>query len=417
MKSTGPLAPTAPHETARKLTFWRKLGGGSLSISIILHTILLLLGVIWIFQIIPEKKQDVDFIPKGGGGGQPGAKAETNMKKRATMTTMNAPKLAAKGVTSTFTLPEPDPASTMSSVGALGASGMAAGLGGSGSGGGKGNGKGKGFGDGMGSGMGGAGPMNPFGMLNPNANALVGTLYDMKQDPQHKATGMTPPKLVGVIRDFTEHGWNERALAAKYYQASKKLYQTRIYIPLMTADAAPKAFDCDKEVQPSHWLVIYRGNITPSKSGHFRFVGSSDDVLVVRLNRQNVFDHGFAAGTAGLHGFTKTKPPVFYKYPDNPHYNDNVNGYAVGPEFEVHTGTTYPIEILISEVPGGYFGASLLLQEEGVDYSKCSTGAPILPLFRLDNTLPEPNKPNAPPFDPQGPVWKLAAGGLMDRDI
>jgi len=357
-------------------------------------------------------------MPKGGGGGQPGAKAETNMKKRATMTTMAAPRLAAKGASSTFTLPEPDPASATSSVGAIGSTGMAAGLGGSGSGGGKGNGKGKGFGDGMGPGMGGGvGPMSPFGMIKPNANALIGTLYDMKQDPQHKPTGMTKPKLVSIIQDFTARGWNERTLAANYFQASKKLYQTRIYIPLMSADAAPKAFDCDKEVQPSHWLVIYRGNVTPPKSGRFRFVGHSDDVLVVRLNRQNVFDQGYSAGTTGLHGFTKANPEVFYTYPDNAHYNGVRGGYSVGPVFEAHAGTSYPIEILISEVPGGYFGASLLLQEEGVEYSKCSTGAPILPLFRLDATLPEPNKPEAPPFDPQGAVWKLVSGGLMSRDI
>jgi len=418
MSSPGFPTPFPKGEQANPSSFWRKLGGGSLSLSIIVHAIILIIGIFWIFQIIPEKKPDVDFMPKGGGGGQPGAKSETNMKKRATMTTMNAPRLAAKGTSSIFTLPEPDPASAMSSVGALGSTGLSAGLGGSGSGGGKGNGKGKGFGDGMGPGLGGgAGGMSPFGMLNPNANALVGVFYDTKQDQKHKATGMNPQQIVGVIQDFTTRGWNQKTLAAKYYQASRKLYQTKMYIPLMAADAAPKAFECDQEVQPRLWIAIYRGNVSPPKSGKFRFIGASDDALVVRFNRQNVFDHGFVRGTTGLHGIEKGQPPLSYKYSSTPHYNNNIGGFAAGPEFEVRAGTTYPIEILISEVPGGYFGAALMIQESGVEYPKDPAGGPILPLFRLDNGVPEQNKPNAPPFDPQGPVWKLVPSTLMERDI
>jgi len=430
----------ASHDEVPKMSFWRKLGGGSLSISIIVHAILLAIGVVWIFQVIPQKEEQPDFMPKGGGGGTPGAKSETNMKKRATMTTMNAPKLAAKGVTSTFTLPEPDPAQAMSSVGALGSSGLAAGLGGSGSGGGKGNGKGKGFGDGMGPGMGGgAGKMiNPFGMLNPNANALVGTFYDTKQDSRHKDTGMTPEKLREVIKQFCKGGWNEHSLE-KYYQASQKLYNTKIYIPIISADEAPKAFGCDKEVQPRCWIAIYRGVVSPPKSGKFRFVGAGDDVLAVRFNGHPVFDHGYTQGTSGLYmpghvgvmdGTKKDReveniirespmrvPVTFYKYDTTQNWNNSLGGLAVGPEFSVNAGNNYPIEIMISEIPGGLMGAALMIQEDGVTYEKTSNGSPILPIFRLDNSLPPKEaKDGSPPYDPNGPVWKLV-GGSGKRDI
>jgi len=140
---------------------WRKLGGGSLSISIVVHAILLSIGVVWIFQVIPEKKPaDVDFIPRGGGGGTPGVKSETNQRKRATMMSANTPRMSAKGATSSFTLPEIDPATSMSSVGALTAGGLSGGLGGSGSGGGRGDGHGggTGAGNGMGAGLGMAPP-------------------------------------------------------------------------------------------------------------------------------------------------------------------------------------------------------------------------------------------------------------------
>jgi len=429
-------SPIHPTDDSRKNSFWRKLGGGSLSISIMVHSIILVLGIFWIFQIIPQKEQEVDFMPKGGGGGQPGAKSETNMKKRATMTTMNAPRLAAKGANSTFTLPEPDPASAMSSVGALGSTGLSGGLGGSGSGGGKGDGKGKGFGNGMGPGMGGGGgKMNPFGMLDPNANALVGNFYDLKQDSHHRPTGINDDSHREVVKEFIRGGWNERTLEVKYFKAPQKLFQTKVYIPLMPADAAPKAFSCEKEVQPSHWMVVYSGMVTPPKSGTYRFVGGADDILVVRFNGRTVFDHGYSLGTVGLYGaalnifpvlagttrnnelekkvrglYPMKIPVTYYQYDSIGVWNRTLSGLAQGADFEARAGSSYPIEILISEVPGGSFGADLMIEEAGATYEKASTGAPILPIFRLDNLLPTGTPTGAPPFDPQGPVWKLVGG-------
>jgi len=164
-------------------SFWKKLGGGSLSISLIVHAILLSIGVFWIFQVMPEKKQDVDFMPKSGGGGSPGVKEVSNKKQRATMSMTNAPRMAAKGATSTFTLPEPEAATAMSSIGSLSAGGLSGGLGGSGSGGGRGNGTGKGFGDGSGAGLGGsAAGIKPFaGVMfgNPVKARTIGVVLDV----------------------------------------------------------------------------------------------------------------------------------------------------------------------------------------------------------------------------------------------
>ncbi|MGC4016839.1 MAG: hypothetical protein QM755_20345 [Luteolibacter sp.] len=421
-----------------KPSFWKKLGGGSLSISIIVHAILLSIGVVWIFQVIPNKEPDPDFMPSGGGGGSPGVKEISNKKQRATMTNPNAPRMAAKGVSSSFTLPEPDEASSMSSVGSLTSGGLSGGLGGSGSGGGRGDGQGRGFGNGMGPGLGGgSGAMSPFGMIDPNANAMVGVFYDTKQDPKRKETGMTPEKLRDVIKDFTSQGWNERSLENKYFQASQKLYQTRVYIPVMSAEGAPAAFKCEKEVQPSRWIVIYRGNVVAPKSGKFHFVGAGDDVLVVRFNKKNVFDHGYTQGTTALYvpgkvdvlqgkkedreverivrGGAMRIPITMYQYDTTQNWNKALGGVAVGPAFEVSAGSTYPIEILISEVPGGLFGAALMIEEEGATYQKASTGAPILPVFRTDGGLPDgKGKDNAPPFDAQGPIWKMSNSGRRD---
>ncbi|MGC4016417.1 MAG: hypothetical protein QM755_18130 [Luteolibacter sp.] len=417
----------------RPLSFWRKLGGGSLSVSIIVHAILLSVGVVWVFQVIPAKKAEVDFIPKGGGGGSRGVNEVSQKKMRATMTTANAPRMAAKGASSSFTLPEVDAAASMSSLGSLGSGALSGGLGGSGTGGGRGNGTGPGFGSGTGPGLGGtASGANLFGLVDPNAGAMVGTFYDMKQTDKRQSTDVTPGDMPKIVRDFVNDGWRDSQLK-KYYQASQKLYQTRVYIPRIPADAAPAAFKCEKEVQPSRWVVVYRGSVIPPKTARYRFVGAADDILVVRFNRKEVFDHGYASGTAPIspasketrailrgevkdrelektirHDYPMKIPVTYYQYDTLGGWNNAIGGLAVGSEFEANAGTEYEMEILISEVPGGSFGALLYIEEIGATYQKTSTGAPILPLFRLDSSLPAV-KPNdqAAPFDPGGPVWKL----------
>ncbi|BCU78766.1 hypothetical protein [Luteolibacter sp. LG18] len=194
-----PVSETPPPSPAARPSVWKKLGGGSLSISLIVHALLLAIGVVWIFQVMPaQKKDDVDFMPKGGGGGSPGVKEVSNKKQRATMTTANMPRMAAKGVASSFTLPEPEAASAMSSVGALSSGAISGGLGGSGSGGGRGDGSGRGFGSGSGPGLGGsASGIKPFtGMMfgNEVKARTIGVVLDV--------SGSMTPHLAKVIKEL-----------------------------------------------------------------------------------------------------------------------------------------------------------------------------------------------------------------------
>lgn len=146
-----PVESTEPILTKPKLSYWRRLGGGSLAISIIIHAVILVVGFILVVAVIPPPPEKVvDFKPSGGGG-NPNANKSTQ-KKQAQMVKSNVSRVAAKDVASNFTLPDPEATSTMSKLGALGAGGMQ-GLGGSGSGGGQGTGIGTGFGSGMGDGM------------------------------------------------------------------------------------------------------------------------------------------------------------------------------------------------------------------------------------------------------------------------
>jgi len=426
------VTPTQPStDTLRKspVSFWRKLGGGSLSISLLIHAVVLVIGVVVVVQIIPPPADKiVDFIAPGGGGPPP---SNSQQKKRANVVRSNVSRVAARDVVSNFTLPEPDASADMSALGALSASGMG-GLGGLGSGGGNGSGTGTGIGAGMGAGLGSGSGANPFGMIDPNANALVGTFYDIKQTHKNEPTGIEAGQIPGIIREFINGGWKDRDLE-KYYQSPQKLYQTKVYIQV-AATAAPAAFNCP-EVEPSRWIVVYRGTVTPPVTGKYRFVGAADDVMVVRFNRKNVFDHGYTSGTTGVSlaseavqavikgeskdteilnqlgkAYPMPMPVEFYKYESLPGITSAIGGFAQGEEFYAVAGTAYPIEILLSEIPGGGFYADLLIEQMGQKYIT-TQGTPILPLFRTDSDFPKPDKENpGPPFDKKGPIWKIIKG-------
>lgn len=436
--STESMAYVPP--TPAKRSFWARLGGGSLSISLFIHLVLLAIGVIWVFKIIPpEEEKVVDFMGKSGGGGPPSSETQAR-KQRAQMVQPNLARVSAANVMSDIVLPEPDEASRMTSVGSISSGGLAGGLGGTGSGGGKGSGDGPGFGSGAFAGNStGTGNKNPFGSLSLDPHALTGTFYDFKQTRNRKSTDLSVAQVQQEIIDFTTHGWKDSALK-KFYQAPRTLYQARLYIPQMDANAAPAAFECEKEVEPGRWAVVYRGVVTPPQSGKFRFVGAGDDILVVRFNRKNVFDHGFYSGTVPLsisskigamkgetedsqlkrllrRDYPMEQPFKGYNYPSTRNLNGAIGGLGVGPVFEAEAGKEYPIEILLSELPGGKFCANLLIEEVGSNYLKAEGGSPVLPLFRLDNNLPPETKAdNAPPYDPNGPVWKVI-GGKGSPDI
>ncbi len=435
--NSDPQTQPHPAPSTPKQSFWQKLGAGSLTISLMIHVALLAIGVIWVIQVVTPDEKVVDFIPKSGGGGSPASDVKMQ-KQRSQMTRPDLSRTVALGAITGLTLPEPDQLNQMTSLGGLSSEALSAGLGGPGDGGGKGDTFGKGFGSGLIPGMSdGTGTKNPFGIQEANSYGLAGTLYDLKQTDDLKPSEMTVAEMREKLKDIAKRGFKPRDFS-KYYKAPTTLYQTKFLIPSMPADKAPAAFSVEQYVQPKQWFVVYRGNVQAPKSGRFRFVGAGDDVLMVRFNNRLVFDYGYTMAATGGGGgvvsqenYNKDKnsdairnfkrlspmpvPSVTYQYSTNGRINKDIGGLAVGPEFQVTAGSTYPIEILISEIPGGIFSTSLLIQEEGVTYQKDAASLPVLPLFRLDHSLPDPEmKGEAPPYDPNSPLWKLVPGGVKE---
>lgn len=171
--------------TEAKPGLWEKIGAGSLSIAVLLHIVLLIIGAFWIFQIVREPEKKVDFMPAGGGGGGGGAQYKMQQKRQAQITPSTSVKrVFAEGAQAAFAIPEQSDTfgemASLTTLSTLSGGGMSGGLGGSGGGSGigkgPGSGSGSGFGHGAGAGFGtGAGRMfmSNIGGMKVEANRLA----------------------------------------------------------------------------------------------------------------------------------------------------------------------------------------------------------------------------------------------------
>ncbi len=143
-------------QPGRFVRLWRSIGGGSLTLSILIHVGLLVLAGFIVFATQTFEKQ-VDFLP--GGGTQQGAAASSDLAHKVQMKRQQALKktppmqrLVSTSINATLTLPESPPnmldlpdVSSMMGGGSLGSGGYGTG----GAGGGFGNGQGMGGMSGM----------------------------------------------------------------------------------------------------------------------------------------------------------------------------------------------------------------------------------------------------------------------------
>jgi len=406
-------APPSPTLEKQKLSYWRKLGGGSLGISLGIHALILAAGVYFVVQVIPkEEKQPELVIPRTDGPGKP----PTSVRPQTSTSPSDLPRIVNKG-RSDITLPEPSPSDAMPNLNPISNGPMETN---------------KGSGGFISGAYGPESPAiggpetgkSPFGIPNAKADGITGVFYDLKQTKNGKPTGLNDIQAQEVIREFVTKGWKDHTFA-DFYQAPERLKQTRIFIPMMNAAKAPEAFHCEKDVQPQKWVVVYRGNVVAPKSGKFRFVGGGDDVLAVRFNGQPVFDYGYTLAYLGLSiqkaralaekDFTKEArrshfpmpyPLQVRNYPNIGRFSRpaELAGIATGAEFQVEANVTYPIEILISEIPGGYFSSLLFIEESGTA-SPTSENTSLLPLFRMSTDLPRESK-ELPPYEKNSPVWQ-----------
>lgn len=280
-----------------------------------------------------------------------------------------------------------------------------------------------GIGDGIGNGGNGLGDEGGSG-----GSALEGTFYDLKQTRNGSPMAHNNNSTVEVLHEFTKN-WNAGALA-KYYQSPTKLYASNFCLPNCKAEYAPIAYKCKDKVQPAHWVAVYRGKVKAPVSGTIRFCGTGDDTLCVRFNNETVLESGWTIPSTNVHAGGESpayrqnaqsgndpahKGYEFITRPELPTWSNRLGGLTAGKEIKVEEGKTYPIEIMISEIPGGAFGFVLLTQQKGqtgYDNNKfdlfrtnfsCPTAAELEKMISEDGC--SMGRMEFPVFNQDSPIW------------
>ena len=270
----------------------------------------------------------------------------------------------------------------------------------------------------LGAGLGDGG--SGLGSGTAGGSALTGTFYDLKKTQRGAPTGLkegAAEQVTEVLSTFFQRNWAPSTLS-RYYVSKQQLYASNFYLPVAMADYGPIAYKVGDPAQPkekwickpSAWLAVYRGNVRAPKTGKFRFIGTGDDFLAVRFNRKTVLDAGYRLPTL----WDKANPrkcwvsssgdlknyqellksgrdrnrkdyELITSIPECKIWNNELGGLTAGTIFEVKEGQTYPIEIAISEIPGGKFGFVLFIEE--VTKGKNSK-AKKYDLFRTNFSLP-----------------------------
>ena len=301
---------------------------------------------------------------------------------------------------------------------------------------------------------GGGGKMGDGGEGDGRGNLkgmLQGVFYDLKQTRNRQAsddfrndpgTGEYIHQRVAptlkIMQSFVNGSWQRQydnegrvhyPALDKFYCSPTRLWSSCFFTENIAASEAPKAYQCEKEVRPAAWVCIYSGNVVAPFTGKFRFVGAADDVMFVRFNKEIVLDYGcatFSAGEfwamsrddnnirqlkSGSSNDIRRKSSLYSKqnlevYPARS--GGAAFDLAKGLPISVQEGQVYPIEILISEIPGGHYAQALYIEQlddNGRPLMNDSSGR--MTLFRTTLDLPEQPQRDFPEFNPYGPIFRV----------
>lgn len=228
-----------------------------------------------------------------------------------------------------------------------------------------------------------------FGFDQALEGTLTGTLYDFKTDadgePIKRSWDMANfseviNKFSPSIKEFSRN-FNTSKLNRNFFRAEKKLYGSYFVIPWGPASIAPKSFGVEGVIAPSLIGCHYKGSYKPSETGRFRFFGRADDVVIVRVNGRVVFDGSI--GIAQGQSYSSWRQSSSARKHDE---DEGVRTYfrlpnhfqgKTGDWFQLVEGQKTDVEIFIAEVPGGDFGAYLLIEKQGVPGLKIFSTRPL----------------------------------------
>ena len=203
------------HNPLRR-SYWRKIGGGSLMISLAIHSIIIIAGLVWVFNVIPEpQRADVSFVPKSVGRSP--ISEQNAEKSHAKLASPSLNRTIALGAATVINLPDPE-MTAMSVLSGTSIDGLAPAK--------IGNNAFKALGPNSNQGLSPntlnkSGASNLFGESKANANALLGRLYDLKQTRSRKPIAFDQDQAAEVVQEFVKSGWKDRMLAANHDVVSR----------------------------------------------------------------------------------------------------------------------------------------------------------------------------------------------------
>lgn len=195
-----------------------------------------------------------------------------------------------------------------------------------------------------------------LGVADRGGSALIGILYDFKQDQKRHTVPTDRNSFEREVAAFIDRGFDEGMLN-KYYRVPRPMYTTELWIDTIDADTAPKAFGVEKTVQPWRWMVHYKGQVTVPEDGVYRFLGDADDFVAVAVNGKTVLVN-VMAGTANT---LKTKWYAKEKF-------DLEGVFTAGDWIELKAGKPFDMDVVTGDSPGGQFRCLLAVQKKGATY-------------------------------------------------
>jgi len=192
--------------------------------------------------------------------------------------------------------------------------------------------------------------LTDFGYSGKAAGTLEGTLIDLKRDKDGKSKNTD---RISAIRTFTDGTWTLSRWTDNFYSAENKLYASYWIIGMGSAAKAPEAFGVKGEIAPSGIVAYYTGEYTPTNSMNIRFCGSADDLIIVRINSRIVLDGGRD------NRYSKFNQSEYERGKPLAGMNTTT---TYGEWINLRAGSTYDMQVLLAEVPGGSFGCALFYQ-------------------------------------------------------
>lgn len=281
-----------------------------------------------------------------------------------------------------------------------------------------------------------------LGTAVSDGSQLEGSFYDLKQRENRSPSGIfggssSEYQIVSILHRFLSN-WSPQVLEG-YYRAQQRLYASHFFLPVARARYGPIAYKCEKECRPSAWVAVYRGKVRAPKSGKFRFVGTGDDTLAVRFDQKTVLVAGYYIPTLPKYEAKVHHRLASYEqdlkngyYPDLKGYellrlhginrwNREVGGLTAGEVFQVEKGQVYPIEVMITEIPGGCFGLMLLIEDMSKELPPGNPGN-VYDLFRTNSSKPDEKnilkllreagcaegyRLEVPAYNADSPIWEV----------